>query len=61
MANKGVPTIHVAEFVGQRNLGVTWETYTHLMHDRTEVDYGRLLTEAGLPREAALERDGSGR
>jgi integrase len=48
MANAGVPAIRCAEFVGQRNLGVTWETYTHLMHDRTEVVYGRLLTEAGL-------------
>jgi hypothetical protein len=33
----------IAEFVGQRDLSVTANTYTHVMLDETELDYEQLL------------------
>jgi integrase len=40
---RGVPWARIGEFVGQRNLSVTADTYTHVLVDEAELDYGRLL------------------
>jgi integrase len=40
---RGVPWARIAEFVGQRDLTVTANTYTHVLADETELDYTRLL------------------
>jgi integrase len=40
---RGVPWARIAEFVGQRDLTVTANTYTHVLVDETELDYGELL------------------
>jgi integrase len=39
----GVPWARIGEFVGQRSLSVTADTYTHVLSDETELDYERLL------------------
>jgi integrase len=39
----GVPWARIGEHVGQRNLAVTANTYTHVLADETELDYARLL------------------
>jgi hypothetical protein len=33
----------IGEFVGQRSLSVTADTYSHVLPDETEVDYAPLL------------------
>lgn len=40
---RGVPWARIGEQVGQRNLAVTANTYTHVLTDETELDYARLL------------------
>jgi integrase len=45
----GVPWARIGEHVGQRNLAVTANTYTHVLADEVELDYSELLTQA-LPR-----------
>jgi integrase len=45
---RGVPWARIGEFVGQRNLAVTANTYSHVLLDETEVDYAALLA-AKLP------------
>jgi integrase len=40
---RGVPWARIAEHVGQRDLAVTANTYTHVLGDETEVDYGALV------------------
>jgi integrase len=40
---RGMPWARIGEFVGQRNLSVTADTYTHVLVDETELDYERLL------------------
>jgi integrase len=40
---RGVPWARIGEFVGQRSLSVTADTYTHVLSDETELDYGELL------------------
>jgi integrase len=40
---RGMPWARIGEFVGQRNLSVTADTYTHVLVDETELDYRRLL------------------
>jgi integrase len=40
---RGMPWARIGEFVGQRNLAVTANTYTHVLVDETEVDYAELL------------------
>ena len=40
---RGVPWARIGEFVGQRNLAVTANTYTHVLADETELDYAELL------------------
>jgi integrase len=42
---RGVPWARIGEFVGQRDLTVTANTYTHVLVDEAEVDY-RALTIA---------------
>ena len=39
----GVPWARIGESVGQRNLAVTANTYTHVLVDETEIDYAELL------------------
>jgi hypothetical protein len=36
---RGVPWARIGEWVGQRNLAVTADTYTHVLTDETELDY----------------------
>jgi len=40
---RGVPWARIGEQVGQRNLAVTANTYTHVMVSEAEVDYAALL------------------
>lgn len=40
---RGVPWARIGEHVGQRNLAVTANTYTHVLVDEAELDYRRLL------------------
>lgn len=37
---RGEPWARIGEQVGQRNLSVTANTYTHVLSDETELDYG---------------------
>jgi hypothetical protein len=39
----GVPWARIGEHVGQRNLAVTANTYTHVLADEVELDYAELL------------------
>lgn len=43
---RGVPWARIGEFVGQRNLSITADTYTHVLVDETELDYENLLAHA---------------
>jgi len=45
---RGVPWARIGEFVGQRNLAVTANTYTHVLVDETELDYAELVRASGL-------------
>jgi hypothetical protein len=40
---RGVPSARIGEQVGQRNLVVTANTYTHVLVSEAEVDYSALL------------------
>jgi integrase len=40
---RGVPWARIGEQVGQRNLAVTANTYTHVLLDETELDYANLM------------------
>ena len=40
---RGVPWARIGEFVGQRDLNVTANTYTHVLMDETELDYAEML------------------
>ena len=40
---RGMPWARIGEFVGQRDLTVTANTYTHVLVDEAEVDYANLL------------------
>jgi integrase len=44
---RGMPWARIGEFVGQRNLSVTADTYTHVLLDETELDYHQLLNGRG--------------
>ena len=41
---RGVPWVRIGEFVGQRNLSVTADVYSHVMLDEDELDYAKMLT-----------------
>jgi hypothetical protein len=41
---RGVPWARIGEFVGQRDLTVTANTYTHVLSDEKELDYRSLVT-----------------
>jgi integrase len=43
---RGVPWARIGEQVGQRDLAVTANTYTHVLADETELDYESLLARA---------------
>jgi integrase len=47
---RGMPWARIGEFVGQRDLTVTANTYTHVLVDEAELDYAALLREAALGR-----------
>ena len=49
-----MPWARIGEQVGQRNLAVTANTYTHVLVSEVEVDYGALLalTNRGLEIDA---------
>jgi integrase len=53
----GVPWARIGEHVGQRNLAVTANTYSHVLADESELDYAELLDHAGRS-EAEYEREG---
>jgi hypothetical protein len=38
-----MPWARIGELVGQRNLAVTANTYSHVLADETEVEYAALL------------------
>jgi integrase len=40
---RGVRWARIAEFVGQRDLTVTANTYTHVLSGETELDYAKLV------------------
>lgn len=40
---RGVPWARIGEQVGQRNLAVTANTYSHVLTDKAELDYAELL------------------
>jgi integrase len=40
---RGVPWARIGEFVGQKSLSVTADTYTHVLTDERDVDYAGLL------------------
>ncbi len=40
---RGVPWARIGEQVGQRNLAVTANTYSHVLADERELDYAELL------------------
>lgn len=40
---RGVPWARIAEWVGQRKLSVTADTYTHVLVDETELDYAKMV------------------
>jgi integrase len=42
----GIPWARIGEHVGQRDLAVTANTYTHVLTDETELDYTELLADA---------------
>ena len=41
----GVPWARIGEYVGQRDLAVTANTYTHVLTDEAELDYAELLAD----------------
>ena len=43
---RGVPWARIGEQVGQRNLAVTANTYSHVLTDEAELDYAALLAAA---------------
>jgi integrase len=53
---RGVPWVRIAKFVGQRDLTVTANVYSHVMADEAELDYAALfgaMTDAFDPREGS--------
>lgn len=40
---RGVPWARIGEFVGQRSLSVTADTYSHVLADERELDYETML------------------
>jgi integrase len=42
----GIPWARIGEHVGQRNLAVTANTYSHVLADEAELDYAELLRRA---------------
>lgn len=42
---RGMPWARIGEFVGQRNLAITANTYTHVLMDEAELDYAALVSD----------------
>jgi hypothetical protein len=45
-----MPWARIGEWVGQKNLSVTADTYTHVLSDEAELDYGELLAAGSRVR-----------
>jgi integrase len=58
---QGVSWAEIGERVGQRNLAVTANTYTHVLVDGREVDRARLLKRARAVHPPVHTRDGETR
>ena len=52
-----MPWARIGEQVGQRNLAVTANTYTHVLADETELDYARLLAGVLRPNVTGRARE----
>jgi len=53
----GVPWARIGENVGQRNLAVTANTYSHVLTDEAELDYQTLISSGsatGVPADARV-------
>jgi integrase len=46
----GVPWARIGEHVGQRNLAVTANTYSHVLSDETEINYADLIAAEEISR-----------
>lgn len=46
----GTPWARIGEHVGQRNLAVTANTYTHVLTDEAELDYSELVANGSSER-----------
>ena len=46
MHRQGRSWAQIGQFVGQRNLAVTANTYTHVLLDDRELDYRKLLADS---------------
>jgi integrase len=44
MHEQGIPWARIGEAVGQSNISVTADTYTHVLSDTTELDYAEILS-----------------
>jgi integrase len=53
----GVPWARIGEQVGQRDLAVTANTYTHVLTDETELDYPNMLGRARAVRAPVRARE----
>ena len=51
---RGVPWARIGEFVGQRDLSVTADVYSHVLGDETELDYAVLLAVSTRRRICAI-------
>ena len=54
---RGVPWARIGEHVGQRNLAVTANTYTHVLVDENEIDYAALVEGAGRQNHGSQGTD----
>jgi integrase len=50
----GTPWARIGEAVGQRNISVTADTYSHVLTDETELDHAHLLATRQTPTVAAI-------
>jgi integrase len=53
----GVPWARIGEHVGQRNLAVTANAYTHVLADESELDLEALLCSDGATPGATPQRE----
>lgn len=58
---RGVPWARIEELVGQRNLAVTANTYTHVLSDEAELDYAALVSARTVHHPVHTSEAKSGR